>query len=38
MKRTLIISFAVLLMTTLTGCQQKQAGLTEYHEALSLID
>ena len=25
-------------MTTLTGCQQKQAGLTEYHEALSLID
>ncbi|MBO7137046.1 MAG: hypothetical protein J6V92_01100 [Bacteroidaceae bacterium] len=38
MKRTLIISFAALLLTTLTGCQQKQAGLAEYHEALSLID
>lgn len=37
MKRTQIASL-VLLLTTLVGCQQRQAGLAEYHEALSLID
>ena len=38
MKRILIISLAVLLLTSLVGCRQRQAGLAEYHEALSLID
>ena len=38
MRRTLIISFAAFLLASLVGCQQRQAGLTEYHEALSLID
>ena len=38
MKRTLIAVLAVLLLASLMGCRQRQAGLTEYHEALSLID
>lgn len=38
MRRTLIISFAALLLASLVSCRQKQAGLAEYHEALSLID
>jgi len=39
MKRVLITTtLAALLLTTLAGCRQRQAGLAEYHEALSLID
>lgn len=38
MKRTQIVVLAALMLATLVGCQQRQAGLAEYHEALSLID
>ncbi len=38
MKRTLIAVLAALLLASLVGCRQRQAGLAEYHEALSLID
>lgn len=38
MKRTLIAILAALLLASLMGCRQRQAGLAEYHEALSLID
>lgn len=38
MKRTQIVVLAALLLATLVGCQQRQSGLAEYHEALSLID
>lgn len=34
-RQTIIL---VLLLAMLVGCQQRQAGLVEYHEALSLID
>ena len=38
MKRTQIVVLAALMLATLVGCQKRQAGLAEYHEALSLID
>lgn len=38
MKRIQITILAALLLASLVGCRQRQAGLVEYHEALSLID
>ena len=38
MKRTQIVVLASLMLASLVGCQQRQSGLAEYHEALSLID
>ena len=38
MRRIQTIALLPLLTLVLAGCQQRQAGLAEYHEALALID